>query len=62
MQIAHQIYHELETEFTRLDVKQEIVDRGYTLQYAQQVLEYLTLSGLAERIDRGLYAKTGAPK
>lgn len=62
MQIAHQIYHELETEFTRLDVKQEIVDRGYTLQYAQQVLEYLTLSGLVERIDRGLYAKTGALK
>jgi len=62
MQIAHQIYHELETEFTRLDVKQEIVDRGYTLQYAQQVLEYLTLSGLVERIDRGLYAKTGAQK
>ena len=62
MQIAHQISHELETEFTRLDVKQEIVDRGYTLQYAQQVLEYLTLSGLAERIDRGLYAKTGAQK
>jgi len=43
-------------------VKQEIVDRGYTLQYAQQVLEYLTLSGLVERIDRGLYAKTGAQK
>ena len=62
MQIAHQIYHELETEFTRWDVKQEIVDRGYTLQYAQQVLEYLTLSGLVERIDRGLYAKTGAQK
>ena len=62
MQIAHQIYHELESEFTRLDVKQEIVDRGYTLQYAQQVLEYLTLSGLVERIDRSLYSKTGSEK
>lgn len=59
MKIAHELLHALDSEFTRLDVKQEVVDRGYTIQYTQHILEYLLLSGLIDRTARGEYQKAG---
>jgi len=62
MKTAHEVLTTLDDEFTRKDVKLEMADRGYCIQYGQQVIEYLEIHGLITRTAHGLYEKVAYKK
>jgi len=62
MKTAHEVLSTLDDEFTRKDVKLEMADRGYCIQYGQQVIEYLEIHGLITRTAHGLYEKVAYKK
>lgn len=48
----------LKPKFTRQDVLKLIVPKGYSVSYANSILENLTHSGKVQRIKQGKYIKT----
>ena len=51
------ILRELKPKFTRQDVLKLIVPNGYSVSYANAILETLTHSGKVQRTAKGKYRK-----
>ena len=58
MDTPTRILREVSKKFTRQDILKIIVQRGYSVSYANSIIENLTHSGKAQRIGQGKYIKT----
>ncbi|NBC04790.1 MAG: hypothetical protein GVY20_13930 [Bacteroidetes bacterium] len=53
------LFNELPRQFKRMEAKRKVREIGRSRSWFNQVLEDWLFAGKVERIDRGLYQKTG---